>query len=160
MNKDPSKAEANYKKAIEVNPNIPELYVSLAGFYVRTNLIDKAVEEYNVAIQKDPNSLSAHMGLGMIYDSRKNLDKAKEYYQKALKINPKFPPAANNLAYLYAESGGNIDLALNLAQDAKAQVPDDPHISDTLGWIYYKKNIYGRAVSYLKEASEKVRTTR
>ena len=47
-------------------------------------------------------------------------------------------------------------MALNLAQDAKAQVPDDPHISDTLGWIYYKKNIYGRAVSYLKEASEKV----
>mgnify|MGYP001359605279 FL=1 len=34
-------------------------------------------------------------------------------------------------------------------------VPDDPHISDTLGWVYYKKNIYGRAVTYLQEASEK-----
>jgi Flp pilus assembly protein TadD len=123
---------------------------------VRTNSIDKAIEGYNTAIQKDPNSISAYMGLGMIYDSRKDVAKAKEYYQKALKINPRFPPAANNLAYLYAEDGENIDLALNLAQDAKAQVPDDPHISDTLGWIYYKKNIYGRAVSYLKEASEKV----
>lgn len=43
------------------------------------------------------------MGLSILYDSQKKYDKAKEYYQKVLKINPKFPPAANNLAYLYAE---------------------------------------------------------
>jgi Flp pilus assembly protein TadD len=96
------------------------------------------------------------MELGMIYDSQKNYDKAKEYYQKALKINPKFPPAANNLAYLYAEHGGNIDEALALAQSVKAQLPDDPYISDTIGWVYYKKNVFGRAIAYLKEANEKV----
>jgi Flp pilus assembly protein TadD len=73
-----------------------------------------------------------------------------------LKINPKFPPAANNLAYLYAEGGGNIDEALHLAQSAKQQVPDDPHISDTLGWVYYKKNIFSRSIVYLKEANEKI----
>ena len=52
--------------------------------------------------------------------------------------------------------GENIDEALNLAQKAKEQVPDDPHISDTLGWIYYKKNVPSRAIVYLKEANEKV----
>ena len=35
-------------------------------------------------------------------------------------------------------------------------MPDDPSISDTLGWIYYKKNVPGRAVGYLKEAAEKL----
>jgi tetratricopeptide (TPR) repeat protein len=73
-----------------------------------------------------------------------------------LKINPKFPPAANNLAYLYAESGENIDEALALAQEAKRQVPDDPNISDTLGWVLYHKNIFSGAIPYLKEASEKI----
>jgi len=73
-----------------------------------------------------------------------------------LKINPKFPPAANNLAYLYAERGENIDEALNLAQSAKEQVPDEPHTSDTLGWVYYKKNVFSRAIVYLKEANEKI----
>jgi tetratricopeptide (TPR) repeat protein len=92
----------------------------------------------------------------MINDAQKNYDKAKEYYQKALKINPNFAPAANNLAYLYAETGENVDIALNLAQMAKQQFPDDPSISDTHGWVYNKKNIFGRAVVYLKEASEKV----
>jgi Flp pilus assembly protein TadD len=96
------------------------------------------------------------MGLGIIYDTQKKFDKAKEYYQKALKINPKFAPAANNLAYLYADKGENIDEALTLAQGAKEQFPDDPHISDTLGWVYYKKNIFTRAITYLKEANEKI----
>jgi len=75
---------------------------------------------------------------------------------KALKINPKFPPAANNLAYLYVEKGESLDESLSLAQSAKEQLPDDPHISDTLGWVYYKKNIYSRAITYLQEARERV----
>ncbi len=73
-----------------------------------------------------------------------------------MKINPNFAPAANNLAYLLAETGENVDVALNLAQSVKQQFPDDPSISDTLGWVYYKKNIFSRAVVYLKEANEKI----
>jgi Tfp pilus assembly protein PilF len=96
------------------------------------------------------------MALGMIYENEKDYKKAQEYYEKALTINPDYPPAANNLAYIYAEQGGNIDVALNLAQKAKEQVPEDPHIADTLGWIYYKKNVPSRAIAYLKEAAEKI----
>jgi Flp pilus assembly protein TadD len=139
-----------------MNPNVAGFHGSLAVFYIRQNMTEKAIGEYNAALQKDPNSLSALMGLGIIYDTQKKYDKAKEQYQKVLKINPKFPPAANNLAYLYAEKGENIDEALNLAQSAKEQFPEDPHISDTLGWIYYKKNVFTLAITYLKEASEKI----
>ena len=156
VNKDMTNAENNYKKAIEINPNISGFHISLANFYIRQNKTEKGIEEYNASLQKDPNAIFALMGLGMIYDIQKKYDKAKEYYQKILKINPKFPPAANNLAYLYAERGENIDEALNLAQSAKELVPDDPHISDTLGWIYYKKNVFSRAIVYLKEANEKI----
>jgi Flp pilus assembly protein TadD len=119
-------------------------------------LAERAIQEYTTAIQKDPNSLSAHMALGILYGIQKKYDKAKESYQKALKIDPKFAPAANNLAYLYAERGENMDEALTLAQTAKEQFPNDPNISDTLGWIYYKRNIFTRAIVYLREANEKV----
>jgi Flp pilus assembly protein TadD len=43
-----------------------------------------------------------------------------------------------------------------LAQSAKEQFPDDSHIADTLGWVYYKKNVFTRAITYLKEANEKI----
>ncbi|OPX18673.1 MAG: hypothetical protein BZ151_13495, partial [Desulfobacca sp. 4484_104] len=77
-------------------------------------------------------------------------------YEDALQVNAEFVPAMNNLAWLYAEHGGNIDRALSLAEDAKRLRPDDPRITDTLGWIYYKKNIFTRAAVYLREAAEKL----
>jgi predicted Zn-dependent protease len=45
---------------------------------------------------------------------------------------------------------------LSYAQTAREEKPDDPHIADTLGWIYYKKNTYLLAVNLLKEAVEKL----
>ena len=48
-----------------------------------------------------------------------------------LTINPRFAPAANNLAWLYTEHGGDKGKALQLAQTAKEVAPDDPNVSDT-----------------------------
>jgi tetratricopeptide (TPR) repeat protein len=144
------------KKAIELNPNLPSLQILLGGFYMRQHLTDKAKKQYLASVEKEPKALPALMALGMIYENEKNFSKAQEYYEKALKINPNFVPAANNLAFLYAEHGGNIDVALNLAQKAREQMPEDAHISDTLGWIYYKKNVPGTAITYLREAADKI----
>jgi tetratricopeptide (TPR) repeat protein len=157
LSKEIPKAEYNFKKAIEINPNIAAFYISLGSLYMRQNILDKAIAEHTTAIEKDPKAISAHMNLGMIYEARKDYPKAKEYYRSALRIDPRFPPAANNLAYLNTEEGGNIDEALALAIEAKRRLPDDPNVSDTIGWVYYKKNIYGRAVAYLREANDKVK---
>ena len=59
--------------------------------------------------------------------------------------------AANNLAWIYAEDGTNLDQALQLAQTAKAQLPDSAQASDTLGWIYYKKGLATLAITALKD---------
>ncbi|MGH7928230.1 MAG: tetratricopeptide repeat protein, partial [Candidatus Binatia bacterium] len=82
--------------------------------------------------------------------------KANQYYERALKINPNFVAAANNLAWNYAEHGGNLDLALPLAQKAREIDPDSPHILDTLGWIYYKSGLFDNAVVLLEDSSEKL----
>lgn len=58
--------------------------------------------------------------------------------------------ASNNLAWLYSTSGGNLDVALTLAQSAKRALPDRAEVNDTLGWVYYKKGLY----QYAQEALE------
>jgi len=96
------------------------------------------------------------MLLGIMHDGHKEYSEAQAHYEEALKLNPQFAPAANNLAWIYAEHGGDLDAGLSYAQRAREQLPDDPHVADTLGWIYYKKNAYLLAVSLLKEAAGKL----
>ena len=83
-------------------------------------------------------------------------NKAKEQYEAVLKIDPKFGPAANNLAWIEAEHGGSLDRAIQLAQVAEEKMPDDPSVADTLGWIYFKRNMYSRAVTYGEESRDKL----
>jgi len=93
--------------------------------------------------------------LGMILDLQKHTGEAEARYQQALKVDPKAAIAANNLAWIYAESGENLDEALELAQTAKAQLPDTPQIDDTLGWVYYKKGLNALAVTFLVDAARR-----
>ena len=61
--------------------------------------------------------------------------------------------AANNLAWIDATSNGNLDVALQLAQTAKAQLPNRHEVDDTLGWIYYKKGLSSMAIESLNSST-------
>ncbi len=154
--KDPGQAEIAFKKAIELDNSILASYLNLGQLYQQAGKLDQAAQEYEAVLQKNPSVISAHILLGMIHERRQAYEKAQAQYQQALKLNPKFAPAANNLAWLMAEQGANLDVALSYAQTAREQKPDDPNIADTLGWIYYKKNAYLLAVNLLKEAADKL----
>ena len=69
--------------------------------------------------------------------------------------DPTFGPAANNLAYLYSEHGGDQEKALALARTAKELMPDNPEVSDTLGWILYRRGDYEGAFRLLIESATK-----
>ena len=96
------------------------------------------------------------MLVGVMYERKGDVAQAQQAYEKVLALSPRFAPAANNLAWLYSEHGGDKERALQLAQTAKELVPDDPQISDTLGWILYKRGLYQRARSLLKESVTKL----
>lgn len=150
------KAEEAFKQGAKADPALPLSYMNLAELYEQTGHLDEAIREYEAALKNNPKLASAHSLLGMIHERRQEYDKAKVHYQEALKLDPKFAPAANNLAWIYAERGGDVDAALSLARSAREQLPQDPSVADTLGWLYYKKNAYLRAIGFLKEAAEKM----
>ena len=154
--KDWAQAEKAFKTAIELDSSPIAPYLSLAQLYYQTGKIEQSIAEYETVLAKNPNAPAPLMLLGIIHESRKEYDKAKDRYEQILKSNPRFAPAANNLAWLIADQGGNLDVALTHAQTAREQRPDDPHVADTLGWVYYKKNASLLAVSLLKEAADKL----
>jgi tetratricopeptide (TPR) repeat protein len=146
-------AEAAFQKAIEINENLLISYLNLGNLYAHQQAYDRAMQQYEAVIASNPNLLPPYMLLGVIYDLQDDHQKANQQYKKILTMNPRFAPAANNLAWNYAEHGGNIDVALSLAQTAKEELPQAPSVSDTLGWIYYKKHVYLKAIGLLQESA-------
>ena len=117
---------------------------------------DEAIAQYETVLEQSPKYLPAMMTLAILHEHKGDLEQAEAYYRKILKVNDEFAPAANNLAYLLLRSGGNVDEALSFAQTAKRINPDDPGISDTLGWIYVQKKAYASAIAQLEDAAEKL----
>ena len=72
-------------------------------------------------------------------------------YRDAMKIDPNNAMVLNNLAYLMTQTGGNLDEALTLAQRAKQQLPNLTEVSDTIGWIYMKKNLNDSAIEIFRD---------
>jgi uncharacterized protein HemY len=46
-------------------------------------------------------------------------------------------------------------MALQLAQTAKQGLPDNPDVDDTLGWIYYKKDMASLAIRSFEESLQR-----
>ena len=149
-------AEAAYLKALALEPRFGAAYLQLGALYGATGRYEKALAELNKRLKASPKDVSALMLAGIIYERKGDVDKAEEAYQKVLADEPRFAPAANNLAWLYSEHGGDQGRALQLAQTAKEAAPDDPHISDTLGWILYKRGVYDQALALLQQSAAKL----
>jgi tetratricopeptide (TPR) repeat protein len=148
-------ARGYFEKAIETDPNLLPPYEILATISLKDKNHMDAIKRYEEIIAKRPDYFAGYMKIGTIYDQLGDNKKAEEFYRKALSIKKDFGAAANNLAWKLAEKGENIDEALDYARIAKEQMPDNPSVMDTLGWIYYLKGSYLNAISELQDSVEK-----
>ncbi len=145
-------AEEAFKKAIQYAPDDLTGYERLATYYGRTGRLPQALETYEQAATRHPDRAQLHYMLGVLYEYSGQHEPAIARYEEAIRKSPDLGEAKNNLAYLFAESGQNLDRALDLAQEAKALLPDSPNAADTLGWVLYKRGVPSAAISFLREA--------
>jgi len=150
---DMAKAERYLQTSIEKDPSNLQAYVSLAQLYASQKKLAEARGGLEKVIAKQPDAVGPQIMFAVLSQMEGNRAEARKHYERVLQIDPKAGVAANNLAYLYAEDGGNLDVALQLAQTAKEQIPNSPEVDDTLGWVYYQKNLAGLAMPLFEQAS-------
>jgi tetratricopeptide (TPR) repeat protein len=114
-----------------------------------------AITYYERALQQQPKFVPLLTLVGNLYSDDGDLKMAEKYYQQALAADPHFAPAAGNLAWTYAkQKDGNLDLALSLAQSANHLAPQLVPITDTLGWVEYRRGSYGAALPLFEQCVE------
>ncbi len=136
---------------LKTEPKSADLLLRLAETERRKGDVNTAIETFRQASQAAPADTRPLLQLGLLMDGTGRRDQAKPIYEQILKIQPDHPIALNNLAYIKAEEGQDLDEALTMAQRARQGMPNSPDVMDTLGWIYLKKNLSDDAVRTFKE---------
>lgn len=130
-----------YKQLASAEPNSIQPLLSLGDAYRFKGDLNSAIVTFEKAKQIAPKDGVPPTLLANALQRAGRLEDAKTNYRRALQLSPNQPGALNNLAYLLAETDDNMDEALRLAQRASQQLPDEPGIADTLGWVYLKKKM-------------------
>lgn len=123
-----------------------DLWSRIGESYRYKGDFSKSIEYMEMATKALPDNPAIATNLALLYEAVPDLPKARTNYEKALRIDQNNPLALNNLAYLISETNGDLSQALTYANQAKQRLPNFLEVSDTIGWIYLKKNIPDSAV--------------
>lgn len=157
LQKDRDTAEKEFRKARELAPEWSVPYQRLIGLYMANDETDKVIEECKRVLEKNPDAYVEEFMLGQIYQMRNENEAAVAAYESVLEKQPKFLPAANNLAYLLAETStdeATLKRALGLAEMAAEK--GNPEALDTLGWLYHLLGNREQSIETLNKAYEKI----
>jgi len=152
-NGDLKSARSSFLAAKSADPNSPQPDLALTQLDYQERKYDDARARLQAILSANPGQSTALLWLGIVEQALGDRQAAIDSYRKVLASNPDEPQACNNIAYLLAETGNNLDEALKYAQRAVELAPQAPAFSDTLGWILYRKGLYTSAVKYLEQAS-------
>jgi len=146
----PEKAETYFQKWAELDKESVDARMLLAAIYRETGRQTQAVRAYEEIIAINPNLASPLYLLGTLYYDSGDYEKAIENYRKSLGKEPGYSPAINNLAYSYAEHGGDLDEAHRLIEPLAGKFPEQPSIQDTFAWVLFKKGMYSESLRILE----------
>jgi tetratricopeptide (TPR) repeat protein len=146
-------------QAIEGNPQLVGAYFALGAIDAIGGDLEAAAQNYERLLNKDEQHIPTLMLLALTRERQSKIDEAVAVYKRILGISPRFAPAANNLAWLLVEEvkGADLEEALSYAELAKEEIPTDPSIADTLGWVHVKKGNPELGISYLNQAIDAYR---
>lgn len=88
-----------------------------------------------------------------VYEERTGrLGDAERSMRALIKLEPNHAPALNFLGYMLAEQNRELDEAERLILKALSLKPGDGSYLDSLGWVFYQRKEYAKALETLKKA--------
>ncbi len=137
-------AEEEYKRAIALSPNEPNVQVEYGNFLARLGRSDEALSFANRAVQLDPLSPFVNGNLGSIFYFTHQYDRLTEHANKMLDMDPNSSSAHAWRGYAHLQKG-QYDEAIPHLQKAV-----DPQSGDGLSQLGFAYALAGRKNEALK----------
>ncbi|MCX7958502.1 MAG: tetratricopeptide repeat protein, partial [Deltaproteobacteria bacterium] len=152
------KIAGDIKKAIELNPNLPDYYNNLGKVYTEIGKYKEAIENFKKALSflvySSPHF--AHANLGWAYYKSGQQKEAFSELNTALQISPNFCLAYRMLGIIYSDTGQPLDALKNFNR-YRDNCPDNPEPYYFIANIKQKYNLaqYDEIVSDYNKSLEK-----
>jgi tetratricopeptide (TPR) repeat protein len=141
--------------------DIPQITYSLAIALSSAKRFSDALPIFEAALQESRSSQdelidgSFYFNYGAAAEQVGLIDKAAALLKKSIELDPsKAAQAYNYLGYMWVDRNLNLDEAGGYIKKALEIEPDNGAYCDSLGWFYFKKGEFERALTELMHAAE------
>jgi tetratricopeptide (TPR) repeat protein len=157
------RAHSLYQKALQAEPQNQTIRISFALVSASLGLWKEAIAVCRQVLGGEPEDVVAAAACSTLAEALraegKNAD-AAGFVREFLETHPSKTSQAvgyYELATTLAESGEDLDSALDYAGRALSAAPDElkPYPLAALGWVHYKRREFDRAIDCLRRSSER-----
>ena len=148
-------AVEQYAQLAQADPASPGIGMQLGMALLSKGNPVRAIDEFRRTEKLAPGNAAVLAYLGRALDEAGRRAEAIDAYRQSLNLDSRNPWVMNNMAYLLAETGGDLNEALRLATEAVRNDPNNAAFSDTLGWIYFKRRNFPSAIQIFESARDK-----
>ncbi len=151
-NKMLKEAEETLKKAISINPELPDIHFHLATVYYDMKQFKKSIESFKKTTDLDPESSLALNNLAYLYSELGiHLEDGLNLAKRAIEMQPDNSAYLDTMGWLYYKLG-NYKKAVEYLKKAAELDPDSAETQYHLSQAYLKIGGTDQSVKYLRKS--------
>ena len=144
------------RNLLKDDPSNPDFNRLLGYILTQFGRVNEAIALYRSLLDRYPNNREvirlARSGLSVAYINLGDYAKGEAELETLLQTDPDEPGVNNDLGYLYADQGKNLERAEAMIRKAIQEEPETAAYLDSLGWVLFKRGKFKEAVEPLEKA--------
>ncbi len=141
----------NCERAVELDDQIPEVYVTLGLIHTGRGRYGTAIAEFKLALSRDSLNADAYRALAKAYDEIGKLPEAEKEYRRAIALKPDYWAGYNDLGVHYYRNGKYLE-AVEQFESVIALTPHNIRGYRNVGSIYFYTDRIPEAIDYFEQA--------
>ncbi|MGB7621929.1 MAG: protein kinase [Terriglobia bacterium] len=137
--------------AQQVNPNSPEVDVTVGELRTASGQTNEAISAFRQALAAQPNNFEAWLGLASAYEAADNRREAEATYRRAMELQPSYWAGYSKLGGFYYRLG-NYAQAAEMFHRVTELSPDNARAFSNLGGVYQLMGDFGKALAAYKQS--------